>query len=244
MRRYLDQPLAIGQRLTLTDEDYNYIARVLRMRIGDEITLFNGLGGEYYGTIEAINRRDLTLKIEAFSDENRQSLLSIHLYQSLPNKGDKMDFLLQKATELGVSEITPLIAERSQFSLKPAQLEKRVERWRSIIAAACEQSGLNLPPTLNPPILLTDLKEEKREKRLILSPIAQQSLGALLKSGIKTTQFGAIIGPEGGFTPNEITHLESIGAQSVRLGKRILRTETAGLTIISALQSLLGDWAE
>lgn len=247
MRRFIDQPLSEGQKLTLTDEDYNYIARVLRKREGEEITLFNGRGGEFKATIQSITRREILLQVGPFSPINRESSIEIHLFQALA-KGEKMEFVLQKATELGVASITPLITERSVLNLKKAQLEKRLERWNNIILSACEQSGLNLPPKLHSPqkIDAISLPESAEETipLLTLSPTAEQNLSEAMTLLNHPSAIAIIIGPEGGLSDTEIRSLEQRSARSVRLGERILRTETAALTVISSLHALMGDWAE
>ncbi len=315
MRRFLNQPLAIGSEITLEDEDYNYIARVLRSREGDAITLFNGEGGEYHGIITEIAKRHLTVKLRKYNPIDRISSVEIHLIQSLA-KGEKMELVLQKSTELGVTSITPLATERSVMHLKKDQTEKRVERWNNIITSACEQCGLNIPPTLHEPITLEKWAQEvlpHLDTTLItLAPTAKHSLGSFLKtlkmceempdeaeadlpqvavfscideepillepyhdieseseaeleerileiqaqakndealeaaeaSLLKPRSITIIIGPEGGLSDFEIDLLQKSGANSVTLGARILRTETAALSVISTIQGLIGDWSE
>lgn len=248
MRRFIDTPLATAKKLTLTDENYNYIARVLRKREGDIVTLFNGTGGEYSAEITAITRREVIVNIGKFTPENRESTLNIHLFQSLA-KGEKMELVLQKSTELGIASITPVITERSVMHLKRNQLEKRLERWHNIILSACEQSGLNLPPILNSPIKLEEITppkdvEDCKIPLLTLAPTADKTLGkTILEEFPNQKSFALIIGPEGGLSAEEIALLEAKNAISVTLGKRILRTETAALSVISSLHALIGDWA-
>ncbi|PWD82936.1 16S rRNA (uracil(1498)-N(3))-methyltransferase [Ignatzschineria cameli] len=252
MRRYVNQPLAIGADIILEDEDYNYIVRVLRHREGDSIVLFNGEGGEYHGIIIEIAKRHLTIRLKKYNPINRESRLKINILQSLV-KGEKMDFVLQKGSELGMNAITPIITERSVLHLKKEQLPKRLERWHHIITSACEQCGLNLPPTLHAPVELKEWLEEyyaKEETLLItLSPTAEQSLGHFLCHDLQTREtmpasITFIIGPEGGLSEEEIEQLQKVGAHSVTLGPRILRTETAALSVISTLQGIMGDWSE
>ncbi len=259
MRRFLNQPLMIGEEITLQDEDYNYIARVLRSRENDPITLFNGEGGEYHGHIVDIAKRHLTVKLKKYNPIDRTSSLKIHLLQSLA-KGEKMELVLQKSTELGVTSITPLATTRSVMHLKKDQTDKRLERWNNIITSACEQCELNIPPILYEPISLENWIQEilptYNTTLITLAPTAEHSLGSFLKAlpqsqnlGAKSLQqapehsFTIVIGPEGGLTEEEITALQNAGAQSVSLGQRILRTETAALSVISTLQGLLGDWS-
>lgn len=259
IRRFLNLPLAIGEELSLKDDDYNYIARVLRSREGDPIVLFNGKGGEYHGIITEISKRYLTVKIKKYNPVNRSSSVKIHLLQSLA-KGEKMDFILQKSTELGVSEITPLTTERSIIHLKAEQVDKRIERWRHIITSACEQCGLNIPPKLNPPVSLdgwlANIHPSEHNLVLTLAPNALSSLGQFLDDVVAADpQFFSedheksdrsltiIIGPEGGLSEREIELLDRHGAKNVTLGERILRTETAALAVIASIHSSIGDWS-
>lgn len=254
-RFYINEPLESGALLTLADPHYNYIARVLRMREGESITLFNGQGGEYSATIESIAKRDLTILVGDFNPENRTSPLTIHLYQAMA-KGEKMELVFQKATELGVTSITPIITERSVATLKAAQLPKKMERWNAIIESSCEQCGLNIVPTLNEPIpfkaLLDRLSTGGSAKRadadhayLTLAPTGEKSFGELINTELSgKREFSIIIGPEGGLSADEIDALTEKGAHSTRMGNRILRTETAALSVISSLHALIGDWAE
>ncbi len=259
MRRFINLPLTIGEEISLKDEDYNYIARVLRSREGDSIVLFNGQGGEYHGVITEIAKRFLTVKIKKFNPANRTSSVKIHLLQSLA-KGEKMELILQKGTELGLDEVTPLTTERSVVHLKTDQMEKRVDRWKSIVTSACEQCGLNIPPKVHTPISLekwlTEVLPTIETTIISLAPVAHSSLGKFLNEVIaKDEAFFAsltkeasksitiVIGPEGGLSENEIALLEKNGAHSVTLGDRILRTETAALAVISTIQGSIGDWA-
>lgn len=185
MRRFLDQPLFIGSEITLVDEDYNYIARALRSREGDPITLFNGEGGEYHGNITTIEKRSLTVKLKKFNPINRTSTIKIHLLQSLA-KGEKMELILQKSTELGITSFTPLATARSIMHLKKEQSEKRVNRWSNIITSACEQCGLNIPPALQEPISLETwiqtVLPTLNTTLITLAPSAKHSLGSFLQS--------------------------------------------------------------
>lgn len=185
MRRFLNQPLFIGSEVSLVDEDYNYIARVLRSREGDPITLFNGEGGEYHGVITHIDKRSLTIKLKKFNPINRTSNVEINLVQSL-SKGEKMEFVLQKGTELGITSFTPLATTRSVMHLKKDQSEKRVARWVNIATSACEQCGLNIPPILHEPISLEKWIETTlpslNTTLITLAPSATHSLGSFLQS--------------------------------------------------------------
>ncbi len=261
MRRFLNQPLMIGEEITLQDEDYNYIARVLRSRENDPIVLFNGEGGEYHGNIIEIAKRHLTVKLKKYNPINRTSSVQIHLLQSLA-KGEKMELVLQKSTELGITSITPLATERSVMHLKKDQTEKRLERWKNIITSACEQCELNIPPMLHAPISIDNwiknVLPTLNTTIITLAPTATHSLGSFLKTfnvpqqshleadssqAVVEHSFTIVIGPEGGLTEDEIQALQNAGAKSVSLGARILRTETAALSVISTIQGLIGDWS-
>ena len=246
MRIYIALPLAVNATIELTDPQFNHIVRVMRKKEGDELTLFNGEGGEYQAEITAINKRSLLVKITNFDENNRSSRLNIHLIQSFA-KFDKMDFVFQKATELGITKLTPFTSEHSSFKLSASdKQDKKLAHWQGIVESACEQCGLNIIPTLTDFASLKTIEDILDDRPyLILSPTAKQSLGQWLndQSSIQV-DFGIIIGPEGGFSDTELSFLsEHPRCHPVSLGNRILRTETAALSVLSSLHSCLGDWA-
>lgn len=246
MRTYTNQPLSLSSTIELGEPQFNHIARVMRKKVGDSLTLFNGDGGEFIGTITAIHKRTLDIHLHTFNDINRASQLNIHLIQSFA-KFDKMDFVFQKAVELGVTHITPFTSEHSSFKLNTSdKQDKKLQHWQGIIESACEQSGLNLPPKLTSFTNIKTIQDALLDcPYLILSPTAEHSLGQWIHTQPKNSQaFGIIIGPEGGFSHAELTLLSSHpNCHPVTLGNRILRTETAALSVISSLQAILGDWS-
>lgn len=246
MRIYTSQPIALNAAIEISDPQFNHIIRVMRKKEGDELTLFNGQGGEYKANIMQVNKRSLIAETFDFVNDNRSSKLNIHLIQSFA-KFDKMDFVFQKATELGIATLTPFTSEHSSFKLSANdKQDKKLSHWQSIIESACEQCGCNIIPKLTDFASLKTIHEFLDERPyLILSPTAQQSLGQWIdQQPMDQTKFGIIIGPEGGFSNAEMkffsTHPQ---CHSVSLGNRILRTETVALSVLSSLHSRLGDWA-
>lgn len=239
-RFYCPHRLGPGQTLDLPTDAAHHAAKVLRMEAGHELTLFNGEGGEYTATITHISKNGVTVKTSGFHEREIESPLVITLAQAI-SSGDKMDYTLQKAVELGVNHIQPLASERCVVKLAGERAEKRVRHWQQVVISACEQCGRNRVPEVAPvqPLLhwLANLSPETQH--LMLAPGAQHSLGEL---PAPTTPVTLLIGPEGGLSPNEIRAAESRGFIPVRLGPRVLRTETAALTALAAMQTLWGDF--
>ena len=246
IRLFVDDPILSVPTFILKDAAFNHAILVLRMTVGEEITLFNGLGGEFQTRIIEIQKKQAVLEILAFDEISRESNLKIHLYQSLA-KGDKMDLILQKATELGVDEITLLNTERSIANLSTDRFDKKMMHYNAVVASACEQCGRNFIPRVNPPIKLSVLVPDPERLYLTLNPYALQGLSDCIRDfkinmSTKKPRVSLIVGPEGGLSPHEIDHLTAKGCTSIQLGTRILRTETVGIAVIGALQALLGDW--
>ena len=238
-RVHVDADLQTGRRLTIEGSAGNHIARVLRLRVGDALTLFNGRGGEYGGTIEEIRRDTVLVGVLEQRDTERESPCQITLAQGI-SRGERMDWVVQKATELGVARIAPLFTERSVVHLDDRQAAKKVQHWRSIAIAACEQSGRNRVPEIATPIGLFDLLERQtpRGAALLLSP------GATLRiTDIPAADTGAtvLIGPEGGLADAEQEAATKSGFTPVRMGPRVLRTETAAVCALTLLQQKFGD---
>jgi 16S rRNA (uracil1498-N3)-methyltransferase len=217
----------------------NHIARVLRLRAGDGLTLFNGRGGEYGGRIEEMHRDSVRVSVLEHRDEERESPFHLTLAQGI-SRGERMDWVVQKATELGVSRIVPLFTERSVVHLDEKQAAKKVQHWRAIAIAACEQSGRNQVPEIDTPISLYDLLEQRTAGAvaLLLSPGA-----ALRITDVPAAEAGAtvLIGPEGGLAQVEQETALRSGFTPVRLGPRVLRTETAAVCALTLLQQKFGD---
>jgi 16S rRNA (uracil1498-N3)-methyltransferase len=239
-RVHVDADLQPGQRLTLEGSAGNHIARVLRLRVGEPVTLFNGQGGEYAASIEEIRRDTVMVTVLERREVERESPCRIVLAQGI-SRGERMDWVVQKATELGVARIAPLFTERSVVHLDDKQASRKVQHWRAIAIAACEQSGRNRVPEIEQPVGLYDLLERETAPRgvsLLLSPGA-----ALRIADIAPHEAGAtvLIGPEGGLADLEQETAIKSGFTPVRLGPRVLRTETAAVCALTLLQQKFGD---
>ena len=233
-------PLKEGERVWLDAQASHHLAGVLRARRGDTLTLFNGEGGEFAATLLRIEHRKVEVAIGAWQPRNIESPLRLHLGQGI-SRGEKMDFTLQKAVELGVSAVTPLLTTRCNVRLQKERFEKKWHHWRAIAVHACEQCGRNTVPEIFPPMTLTGwLETLSVEQGFVLDPRASDSLKTVL-AGKTLTEAALLIGPEGGLDEEEIRQALSRQFVSLSLGPRILRTETAGLAAISALQCLSGD---
>jgi 16S rRNA (uracil1498-N3)-methyltransferase len=238
----VDAALAVGGEATLPDEAAAHLSRVLRLGVGDECVLFNGDGHDYAARIVALDKRQLRVAIVASRPVDNESPLRITLLQGVA-RGEKMDLILQKATELGVFAIAPLWSQRSEVKLDGARADKRLAHWRAVVDAACEQCGRARVPDVAAPVSLAAALAALPEGglRLILDPDGELALGALpadVADGVVLA-----VGPEGGWSPTDREQLRAAGFRGLRLGPRILRTETAGLAAIAALQSRLGDLA-
>lgn len=234
-RIYQDQEITLQRSLELDEQAASHVARVLRMREGQDVTLFNGRGGEYRARIELVQRRKVSLFVEQFDPVERESSLQIHLGQALV-RGERMDYAIQKAVEIGVQDITPLNTEFSGVPLKQDRLQSRQRHWRQVIISACEQCGRNWLPRLHPVMTLQQwLQADQNGQRWILQAGNYQR--PQLQSG--KTQY-ITIGPEGGFSELELGLADQHGFVGLSLGARILRTETAGLAAAVHLQCLAG----
>ncbi len=238
-RFYLDQTLAPGARFSLPPGPARHAAKALRLAPGDAVTLFNGRGGEYAARIERIHKDEVAVAITGFADVERESRLQVLLAQGI-SSGERMDYTLQKAVELGVAMIQPIAAKRSVVKLAGERSDKRVAHWQGVVASACEQCGRNQVPIVAPPLSLANwLGTQPKARLLFLSPLADAKLADLpAPAGVDCL----VAGPEGGFEADEIAALHAAGATPVRLGPRVLRTETAALAALAAMQSLWGDF--
>ncbi len=239
-RVHVDGELAIGDTVSLPETAATHLLRVLRLQPGDACVLFNGDAHDYNARIAAISKRDAAVEIMSASRLDNESPLRIVLLQALA-RGDKMDWILQKATELGVVAIVPVASERSEVKLDGERSGKRAAHWHSVVVSACEQSGRATIPSVAMPSSLAQAMPTLPEQslRLLLQPDA-----ALGSSDIDVSCSRALvlaIGPEGGWSPRDIAVLTAAGFAGIRLGPRILRTETAGIAAIAMLQSRFGD---
>ena len=238
-RFYLAQPLAPGARLNLPPGPARHAARALRLTPGAEIVLFDGRGGEYTARIERIQKEDVAVRVTGFQPVERESALRVRLAQGI-SSGERMDYTLQKAVELGVDAIQPIAARRSVVKLNGERADRRIAHWQGVVASACEQCGRNRVPPVAPPLGLADwLGRRPAGRLLLLSPLADQRLADLPPPTEADT---LVAGPEGGFEADEIAALHAARATPVRLGARILRTETAALAALAAMQTLWGDF--
>lgn len=226
--------------MTLPERVAHHAIKVLRLRSGSAMTLFNGEGGEYGARISAIDGARVSVEVHEWRTNERESPLSITLIQALQS-GEKMDVTVQKAVELGVSHIVPTVSRRSVVRLAASRAARRAEHWRGVIVAACEQCGRNRLPAISDPLALEDWLMQPASPqalRLLLAPTASLSLHALPPPDGRVE---LLIGAEGGLAPEEIRMAELAGFRPIRFGPRILRTETAGMAALAAIQFLWGD---
>ena len=238
-RFYCPQPLFIGAVLTLPDHVAHHV-QVLRMAKGDNITLFNGEGGEYTATLTMIEKKRASVEIKTFSPREVELPYAITLAQALP-EASKMDWIIEKAVELGATAIRPLTAQRCVVRLSAERAAKRHVHWQGIIIAAAEQSERNRLPHLAP---LADFNgwigQQDLHRRILLSPRATQSLADWARHH-PPQSVALMIGPEGGFTEAEEDAARAQGALTLSMGTRVLRTETAGLAALAALNAVWGE---
>lgn len=238
-RLYQATPLTVHTSVRLDERAFHHAARVLRATIGDQLVLFNGEGGEYTGVIKHIDKKGMDVDILSFSAREAEPPIAIHLAQGIA-RGEKMDFIVQKAVELGIAKIVPLLTERCNVKLADERAAKRLAHWRSIMIGACEQSGRNRLPDIVEPLAFKEwLPMARADRAFVLSPIAKEKLPEVaLKPGASIL---LLIGPEGGLSQTEILAAESSGFLPLNLGPRVLRTETASIAAITALQCRYGD---
>lgn len=240
-RFYSAQPLPrppCGELLYEANEEIARHFQVLRLGVGDPVTLFDGLGGEWSAVIAATGKRLASLRLLSFDPVERESPLRITLVQALATS-DKMDLIVQKAVELGASAIRPIATERATLKLAGERAQKRTAHWQAIAQAACEQCGRNrIPPVAEIVTLEAWLALPTNDVRLILHPQATRSL---IESVDSERSLVLMIGPEGGFSEREIALAATSGVTSVRLGPRVLRAETAGLAALATINAVHGD---
>ncbi len=213
-----------------------HLARALRMGVGDTLTLFDGRGGEYPATITAVARNRVAVHTGGCAEGLPESPLRVHLGIAI-SRGERMDWVVQKSTELGVGAITPLYTARTEVRLDAAREEKKLSHWRQVIASACEQCGRCALPGLHPPTALADwLHAVEADAKLVLHPRGEEGSGAGPPGSV-----ALLAGPEGGFADEEVDAAVSAGFSSLRLGPRVLRTETAPLAALAVLQARWGD---
>ncbi len=237
IRIYQPGDYKVGELLELSPEASKHVGTVLRMQAGENLTLFCGDDREFKVTIDAVKKKQVIVSITEVKNISRESHLKIHLAQGI-SKGDRMELVMQKAVELGVYAITPIISERCVVKLDKERLEKKMHQWQSIAIAACEQSGRNQIPLVSPP---KTFESYIQEKHLGLKLILHPDGGNTWRDYTVQENVSLMIGPEGGFSDTEVKGACDSGFQTLCLGPRILRTETAAITALSVLQAAGGD---
>jgi 16S rRNA (uracil1498-N3)-methyltransferase len=239
-RFYFPDTIQTHQDYALPDAAAHHAARVLRLGVGDHITLFNGTGEECVATITFIDKRNVNVRIGHCQKTSRESPINTTLVQGI-SSGDRMDYALQKAVELGVTHIQPVSCTRSVVKLNDERADKRRTHWQNLVIAACEQCGRNTVPQVAPVISLNTWLNtpSTSQLRLLFAPDAEHTLRTL---PTPTGTIELLAGPEGGFTTDEYQTALAMQHTAIRLGPRVLRTETAALSALSAMQTLWGDF--
>lgn len=251
-RFYYPDQINVNQSIELPASAMHHIVNVLRLEKGDKVTLFNGKGGEFLAFIKYISKANIFVLIEKFIDVEHESPLQITLAQSICTN-IKMDLIVRKTVELGVNNIQPVVAKRCLVKLSGARMLKRILHWQQIVISACEQCGRNRVPQVLPPVSLPDWLDRQGvvQKKFsnetlgklyfMLSPIAEKGLHNFSKD-LLVTDLTLLVGPEGGFTSEEAAVALIAGFSPLRIGSRTLRTESAALAAIAALQTIWGDY--
>ena len=235
IRLYQNTPFTEGKTAELNSDNSHHLNKVLRFPVGKNITVFNGDGFDYKALVQDA-KKTTSLKIISRERNNSESKLDLTLAQGIA-KGEKMDFLIQKAVELGVTRIIPMKLERCVVRLRDEKVQKKIDHWQKIANHACEQSGRSVIVSVSDPVSLEGLLEEKGHNGFVLHHRAQIGLSQVQETSNATI----LIGPEGGLTEKEVSDSEFAGYQSVHIGKRVLRTETASLAAIANMQLLWGS---
>ncbi len=233
-RLYQACELTVGQTHRLVENAHHHLSRVLRRKPQDKMILFNGQGGEYRGEITDVLRKETIVLIHEFINKNIESPLNLHLGQGI-TRGEKMDMMLQKAVELGVREITPVITEKC--AVKFQQIERRISHWEKVIISACEQSGRTYLPILHEATTYSHWIQQGEDPGILFDPSGDNTIDK-----ISSPRTCALLGPEAGFSQGEIEQAKALSWKIVNLGPRILRAETATVAALAALQLQWGDF--
>lgn len=239
-RLYINDKLESGRTIELDGERAHYLGRVLRLQEGAALTVFNGEDGEFAATVSGISKSSVMVDVENYLETATESPLRLHLVQGI-SRGERMDYVVQKATELGVKRISPVFAAHGVVRLDAVRTARRRDHWQRVAESACEQSGRIRPPLIDQPVSLNDwfgAKTSDADIDLILLPRAATALTSLKPPRTKVC---LLIGPEGGFSHDEYEDALAAGIKAVSLGPRILRTETAAAAAIAVVQSMWGD---
>ena len=238
-RFFVNDPLAVGSITAITGPDARHIAGALRTPVGAELTLCDGCGTDYTCTVEAIDKEAVTLRVEAATPTLAEPTLAVTLYMGLP-KGDKMELIIQKAVELGVTAIVPVMTARSIARVEGKDVEKKRTRWQKIAAEAAGQSGRGIIPVVEGPITWKQaLLRLAAENTLLCYEGGGQPIGELVSPAVPALSL--VVGPEGGFDPGEVAEVTAAGGRIATLGKRILRCETAPLAALAVLMERSGN---
>jgi 16S rRNA (uracil1498-N3)-methyltransferase len=247
-RIFVDAALTSGVALQLPPEQTQHLTRVLRLQVGAALRLFNAQGGEFDATIESIRKHDATVLVGGHHAVERESPLQVTLLQGIA-RGEKMDLILQKAAELGVTAVVPVTTARSTVRLDDATAQRKHAHWQGVLIGACEQCGRNAIPALAVPAGLTAaMVNDVSQLKLLLEPGADATslktlIAAAFHTAMRNPTICLLVGPEGGLDPQEVQLAKQAGFASCQLGPRVLRTETAALAALAALQALAGDLA-
>lgn len=237
-RIYTPEELAVGVCIDLDEGAARHLTAVLRMTAGQQLILFNGQGGEFDAELVSAKKSKASVMVTGFTDCSRESDLQLHLGIGI-SRGERMDWVIQKATELGISQITPIFSARCEVKLSEDRLKKRLKHWQQIAISACEQCQRNTVPNINPAISLDRwLPSCDADLKLVLHHRTEQRLADMTNNN---NNIALLVGPEGGLNNNEIEQALANGFQAMALGPRVLRTETAPLAAISIIQSVWGD---
>lgn len=237
-RLHTEQRLREGAEVYVSGKRAHYLSRVLRIVSGQSLILFDGSGKDFMAEVVRPGKKEVVLQVGESCVARPESPLRISVVQAI-GRGERMDWALQKCTEMGVSSFVPLVSERVEVRIHPDKLERRMEHWRHVIISACEQSGRSVVPAIAAPCSLSDyLATSASSPRLVLDPEAEKPLAGVGYS----EAFEIIIGPEGGFSDAEFEAMKSRQVRPVSVGPRIMRTETAGAVAAAVLQALHGDF--
>jgi 16S rRNA (uracil1498-N3)-methyltransferase len=237
-RLYAPIPLTTGVEIDLPEDAAHHFIKVLRARTGDRVRLFNGEGGEYHGVLSRVDKKSAGVTLESFEPDDRASPLPVHLGLVI-SKGDRFDWALQKATELGVTAVTPLFSERCEVRLGEERQDKKLGHWQRVVISACEQCGLNRVPVVHAPQPLADwLAGADAAVRFVLAP----GVEPVTLAAERPASVALLVGPEGGLSAAEIAAANRAGFRNWRLGARVFRTETAPVAALSVLQWTYGDF--
>jgi 16S rRNA (uracil1498-N3)-methyltransferase len=240
IRLFSDVVLAVGNSVELRGDRARYVNRVLRLRPNDRVTLFDGSGAEFPAAISTSRRDSVVISIDQRVDLDRESAFKIRLLQGI-SRGERMDFAVQKATELGVARITPVLTEYTVVKLDAGRAQKKRAHWQGVCISACEQCGRNVLPVIDVATGLRDWmgeNPEDGEARIVLRPGGDASITDVVSG---PGAVSVLVGPEGGLSDDEYELAAACGFRAVGFGPRILRTETAAVAVLAALQSLYGD---